>query len=74
MPLPAPITIANPIYDTLAQVVDTLATHQAGQPPRVATTRAPVADFDGDGVPDAQDPAPYDPSVPRAARGAAARP
>ena len=61
--LPAPITIANPIYETLAQVVDILQTHQAGQPPRVTSTLAPVADFDDDGVPDSSDPAPYDPSV-----------
>ena len=60
--LPVPITIANPIYDTLDQVFDILATHQAGDAPRVRSTRAPIADFDGDGVPDAVDPAPYDPS------------
>ncbi|HEX7702700.1 MAG TPA: alpha/beta fold hydrolase, partial [Kofleriaceae bacterium] len=60
--LPAPITITNPIYDTLDQVFEILATHQAGESPRVHSTRAPIADFDGDGVPDDQDPAPYDPS------------
>ncbi|MEO8552442.1 MAG: alpha/beta fold hydrolase, partial [Kofleriaceae bacterium] len=60
--LPAPITITNPIYDTLDQVFEILATHQAGESPRVRSTRAPIADFDGDGVPDDQDPAPYDPS------------
>jgi hypothetical protein len=60
--LPAPITITNPIYDTLDQVTDILATHQAGGPPRVRSTRAPIADFDDDGVPDAVDPAPYDPA------------
>ncbi len=60
--LPAPITIANPIYPTLDQVTEILATHQAGAPPLVRSTLAPVADFDGDGVPDDQDAAPYDPS------------
>jgi len=61
--LPAPVTIANPIYETLDQVTEILRTHQAGDPPRVRMTRPPVADFDGDGVPDASDPAPYDPAV-----------
>jgi hypothetical protein len=61
--LPAPITIANPIYDTLDQVVGIVQTHQAGQAPVVKMTRPPVADFDGDGVPDDADPAPYDPTI-----------
>jgi hypothetical protein len=61
--LPAPITIANPIYDTLDQVVEIVQTHQAGQAPVVKMTRPPVADFDGDGVPDDADPAPYDPTI-----------
>jgi hypothetical protein len=60
--LPAPITIANPIYETHAQVAEILHTHQAGEPPRVRSTLAPVADFDGDGVPDDIDPWPYDPT------------
>ena len=60
--LPNPITIANPIYETWEQVLDTAATHQAGQPPRVRSTKPPVHDFDGDGVPDDQDPAPFDPT------------
>jgi hypothetical protein len=60
--LPAPITIANPIYDTHAQVAEILDSHHAGEPPRVRSTRAPIADFDGDGTPDAADPAPYDPA------------
>jgi hypothetical protein len=61
--LPAPITIANPIYDTLDQVVEIVQTHQAGQAPVVRMTRPPVADFDDDGVPDDADPAPYDPTI-----------
>jgi dienelactone hydrolase len=60
--LPVPITITNPIYDTLDQVFEILATHQAGESPSVRSTLAPIADFDGDGVPDDQDPAPYDPT------------
>ena len=60
--LPVPITITSPIYDTLDQVFEILATHQAGVSPSVRTTLAPIADFDGDGVPDDQDPAPYDPA------------
>lgn len=38
------------------------ATHQAGEPRRVRSTRAPVVDFDGDGILDDVDPAPYDPT------------
>ena len=60
--LPAPITIANPLYETWEQVIDTALTHQAGLPPRVRSTKAPVHDFDGDGVPDDVDPFPYDPA------------
>jgi hypothetical protein len=61
--LPAPITIPNPIYETLDQVIELLDTHVAGGPPRVRSTKPPVADFDADGTPDATDPAPYDPAV-----------
>jgi pimeloyl-ACP methyl ester carboxylesterase len=61
--LPAPITIPNPIYETHAQVAEILATHRAGGPPRVRSTKPPVADFDADGTPDASDPSPYDPAV-----------
>ena len=61
--LPAPITIAEPIYETLDQVFEILATHQAGEPPRVKLTKAPVEDFDGDGVLDAVDASPLDPAV-----------
>ena len=39
-----------------------LATRQAGEAPRVRSTRAPIADFDDDNVPDASDAAPYDPT------------
>lgn len=59
--LPEPVTITNPLYETLDQVFEILHTHQAGEPPRVRLTRAPVHDFDGDGTPDDQDAAPYDP-------------
>lgn len=57
-----PITIENPIYETLEQVLEILDTHQAGEAPRVRMTKAPVADFDGDGRPDVSDPAPRDPT------------
>ena len=60
--LASPITINEPIYETLDQVVEILATHFAGQPPRVRSTLAPVADFDGDGKPDGSDPDPLDPT------------
>jgi hypothetical protein len=60
--LPQAITITEPLYDTLDQVTEILATHQAGDAPRVRSTRAPIADFDDDGVPDVSDAAPYDPS------------
>jgi hypothetical protein len=60
--LAQPVTIANPLYDTLDQVVEILATHQTGIP-RVRMTRPPLADFDGDGALDATDADPLDPSV-----------
>ena len=60
--LPAPITIAEPLYETQAQVAEILSTYFAGQPPVVVSTKAPVADFDGDGVPDDVDPYPLDPT------------
>lgn len=60
--LPEPITIAEPIYETLDQVAEILATHFAGQSPRVRSTHTPVHDFDGDGKPDASDPDPLDPT------------
>ncbi len=61
--LPADITIAEPIYETLDQVFELLATHQAGAAPRVILTKAPTPDFDGDGVLDANDASPFDPAV-----------
>ena len=60
--LPDPVTIDNPIYETLSQVFEVLHSHQAGEAPRVRMTKIPVRDFDGDGTPDEQDPAPYDPA------------
>jgi hypothetical protein len=60
--LATPITIKEPIYETLDQVVEILATHFAQPAPRVRSTHAPVADFDGDGKPDASDPDPFDPT------------
>jgi hypothetical protein len=60
--LPREITIANPIYETLDQVVEILTTHHRGEPPRVKLTKPPTHDFDGDGVPDDRDTAPFDPS------------
>jgi pimeloyl-ACP methyl ester carboxylesterase len=57
-----PITIQEPIYETLDQVIEILATHFAAQTPRVRSTHTPVADFDGDGRPDASDPDPFDPT------------
>jgi hypothetical protein len=60
--LPQPIKIANPIYETHAQVAEILETHHAGGAPVVRSTKAPIADFDDDGTPDATDPAPYDPA------------
>lgn len=40
--LAEPIEIANPIYETLDQVVEILASHQAGEAPEVPSTLAPV--------------------------------
>jgi pimeloyl-ACP methyl ester carboxylesterase len=56
------ITILEPIYETHAQVAEILSTYFAGQNPKVRSTKAPVADFDGDGRPDKTDPDPYDPT------------
>ena len=60
--LAKPITIDEPIYETLEQVIEILDTHFAMQAPRVRSTLAPIADFDGDGKPDATDPDPLDPT------------
>ena len=60
--LDTPITINEPIYETQAQVAQILLTHAAGMLPVVQSTKAPVADFDDDGVPDKMDPYPYDPT------------
>jgi hypothetical protein len=60
--LPMPITINEPIYETLDQVIEILATHFTQQAPRVRSTHTPVRDFDGDGTPDATDSNPYDPT------------
>ncbi|HEY5926137.1 MAG TPA: alpha/beta fold hydrolase [Kofleriaceae bacterium] len=56
------ITINEPIYETLDQVTELLATHFAEQAPRVRTTHVPIADFDGDGKLDGSDPDPLDPT------------
>jgi len=64
--LPAPIEIPNPIHETFDQVVEILQTHQAGVAPVIRSTLAPEADFDGDGMTDAEEIAvgrdPLDPS------------
>jgi hypothetical protein len=60
--LATPITIDEPIYETHAQIAEILSTYFDGLAPRVRSTKAPVADFDGDGKLDAQDPFPYDPT------------
>jgi len=64
--LPAPIEIPNPIHATFDQVVEILETHQAGPSPVIRSTVAPVADFDADGMSDAEEIAigrdPLDPS------------
>jgi dienelactone hydrolase len=60
--LPSEITIDEPIYETLDQVSEILATYFDSGSPRVRTTQTPVRDFDGDGKPDASDPAPHDPT------------
>jgi len=59
--LPQPVTIVQPLYETWDQVFEILASHQTGAAPSVRMTKPPVADFDGDGTPDASDPDPYGP-------------
>ncbi|MBV8757952.1 MAG: hypothetical protein JO257_11770 [Deltaproteobacteria bacterium] len=59
--LATPIAVNEPLYATQAQVAEILTTHLTGVP-HVSTTQTPVADFDGDGVPDSADPYPTDPS------------
>lgn len=60
--LPAPIEIAEPLYETHEQVAEILATYRAGMAPVVRITKPPVRDFDADGRLDDVDPAPHDPS------------
>lgn len=60
--LTTPIAVKEPIYETMAQVTEALSTYFAGEAPRIRSTQTPIADFDGDGKPDASDPAPYDPA------------
>jgi hypothetical protein len=60
--LATPVVINNPIYKTHEQVAEILATYFAGQAPLVRSTEAPIADFDDDGRPDADDTDPFDPS------------
>ncbi|MCC6215306.1 MAG: hypothetical protein IT376_10580 [Polyangiaceae bacterium] len=50
--LAAPVTIRNPIYETLDQVIEALQTHHATGLPVVRSTLAPRRDFDGDGLED----------------------
>ncbi len=57
-----PITINEPLYETHAQIAEILSTYFSGLAPRVRSTKAPVADFDGDGKLDGVDPDPYDPA------------
>jgi hypothetical protein len=61
--LPADITIANPIYETLDQVFEILASHRVTGVAGVKLTKAPTRDFDGDGVTDDLDAEPYDPAM-----------
>lgn len=62
--LAEPITIANPIYETLDQVFAILASHREQGVPSVPLTLAPRLDFDGDGVTDDTDDYPTDPTMP----------
>jgi alpha-beta hydrolase superfamily lysophospholipase len=61
--LPADITIANPIYETLEQVFEIVTSHRANGVPQVKLTKAPTRDFDGDGVSDDVDAQPLDPTM-----------
>lgn len=61
--LAKPITVTEPIYETLDQVTDLLAQYFDGQTPRLKSTQTPVADFDGDGKVDIGDPDPFDPEL-----------
>ena len=54
--LPVPIAITEPIYATQAQVAEFLSNGD------VISTQTPIADFDGDGVPDDVDSYPFDPT------------
>jgi hypothetical protein len=44
--LPVDVTIANPIYETLDQVFEILASHHRGEAPRVIVTKPPIHDID----------------------------
>lgn len=60
--LPQPIEIEQPYLGLQSMVVGFFASSFAGDVPVVAGFPAPVRDFDQDGVPDASDPHPLDPS------------
>jgi dienelactone hydrolase len=60
--LPAPFDIAEPYVGLQAMATRFFATSFAGKVPEVGGFPTPVRDFDGDGVPDASDAAPLDPS------------
>jgi dienelactone hydrolase len=65
--LAAPVTIEMPIREVLAQIVHFFQTALDGTAaPEIISTAPPVADFDGDGVTDADEMAagtdPYDPT------------
>jgi hypothetical protein len=61
--LPTPVTITNPLYATLDQVFELLASHRATGVPSVKVTAPPTRDFDGDGAPDDTDGYPNDPAM-----------
>lgn len=61
--IPQKITVELPIREHIAALVHFFETDLAGKPPEVVVTAPPLDDYDGDGVPDASDAAPYDPAT-----------
>ena len=60
--LPMSVDIHEPYLELQAMVSDFIGSAFADGIPRVGGFPAPIRDFDGDGVPDASDGAPFDPT------------
>ena len=62
VPLTVPVATVNPVRAIHEQVRRLLRDHAAGLPPTLVMTDVPEADFDNDGVADADDETPLGPT------------